>query len=224
MALHGDRGERDALGPPRIASKADYRFYLEADRIALGKPPRRPTIEEDIWKFERLLRKVEYVKNCKGSRLHRAYLKFLFLRFHFLGRKLGFTIPPNTFGPGLCIAHRGTIVVNHKVRVGENCRIHADTNIGTEERFGDRAPRLGNNVYIGPGAKIFGDVVLGDDLAVAANAVVSRSFPGSSMTLGGIPARRISDKGTEGLLIRATDALRARRGAAPTQAPASSDS
>src|SRR5574337_137382 len=95
-----------------ITSLTDYRFYLEADRIALSKPPRRPTIEEDIWKFQRLLRKVEYTRNCKTSSIHRAYLKFLYLRFHLLGRKLGFTIPPNTFGPGLCIAHRGTVVVH----------------------------------------------------------------------------------------------------------------
>lgn len=198
-----------------IASREDYRFYLEADRIALSAPPRRPTIEEDIWRFERLLRKVEYVKNCKPSRVHRAYLKLLYLRFHLLGRKLGFTIPPNTFGPGLCIAHRGTIVVNYQVRVGENCRIHTGTDIGTEERFGGKAPRIGNNVYVGPGAKIFGGVVIGDDVAIAANAVVSRSFEGSHMTLGGIPAKPISDKGTEGLLVRATEIVRARSGGAP---------
>lgn len=202
-------------GRRMIASREDYRFYLEADRIALSAPKRRPTIEEDIWKFERLLRKVEYVKNCTHGQVHRIHLKYLYLRFHLLGRKLGFTIPPNTFGPGLCIAHRGTIVVNHQARIGENCRIHTSTDIGTEERLGGKAPRIGNNVYIGPGAKIFGDVVIGDDVAIAANAAVSRSYEGTHMTLGGIPAKPISDKGTEGLLVRATEILRSRSRGAP---------
>ncbi len=191
-----------------ISSEADYRFYLEADRIALSKPPRRPTIEEDVWKFQRLMRKVEYYKNCRTSAIRRAWLKFLYLRFYLLGRKLGFTIPANTFGPGLCIAHRGTIVVHFNSRIGENCRIMADTNIGTEQRYGDRAPRIGNNVYIGPGAKIFGDIEIGDDVAIAANAVVNRSFADSHATLGGVPAKKISDRGTEGLLVRATEQLR----------------
>ncbi len=192
-----------------ISSLADYRFYLEADRIAHSKPRRRPIIGEDAWKFQRLLRKVEYYENCKTSHVSRFYLKFLHLRFHLLGQRLGFTIPPNTFGPGLCIPHRGTIVVHSNSRIGENCRIHAGTNIGTEQRFGDTAPRIGNNVYIGPGAKIFGNIVIGDDVAIGANAVVTRSFEESHATLGGVPAVKISNKGTEGLLVRATEELRA---------------
>lgn len=67
--------------------------------------------------------------------------------------RLGFTIPLNVFGPGLCIAHRGTIVVNKNAKVGKNCRIHACTNIGSNID-GVSAPQIGNNVYIGPGAKI----------------------------------------------------------------------
>lgn len=200
-----------------IKSKADYRFYLEADRVALCKDARRPRFDDDTWKFQRLLRKVEYYMNCKRSRVYRPYLLLVYLRYHLLGQRLGFTIPPNTFGPGLCIPHRGTIVVNYNARVGENCRIHADTNLGTEIRFGDRAPKIGNNVYIGPGAKIFGDVVIGDDVAVAANAVVNRSFAGSHQTIGGIPAHKISAKGTEGLLVRATEQVRSRA----TKTPAS---
>ncbi len=194
-----------------ISSLVDYRFYLEADRIAHSKPPRRPRIGEDVWKFQRLLRKVEYYKNCKTTPVGRTCLKVLLLRYHLFSQRLGFTIPPNTFGPGLCIPHRGTIVVHANSIIGENCRIHAGSNIGTELRFGDRAPRIGNNVYIGPGAKIFGDITIGDDIAVAANAVVTHSFEGPHITLAGVPAVKISDKGTEGLLVRATELLWARR-------------
>jgi serine O-acetyltransferase len=194
-----------------ISSKADYRFYLEADRIALCMTRRRPRFVDDTWRFQRLLRKVEYYLNCKPSPVHRAYLRFLYLRYHLMAQKLGFTIWPNTCGPGLCLPHRGSILISARAQIGENCRIHAHTSIGTEVRFGDRAPRIGNNVYIGPGAKVFGDIVIGDDVAIAANAVVNRSFEAPHQTIGGIPARRIGPKGTDGLLLRATELARARQ-------------
>lgn len=203
-----------------ITSKADYRFYLEADRIALCKETRRPRpFVDDTWKFQRLLRKVEYYKNCKRSPLHRAYFLFVLFRYHRLAQRLGFTIFPNTIGPGLCIPHRGSILISSNAQIGENCRIHSATNIGTEVRFGDRAPKLGNNVYVGPGAKLFGDIVIGDDVAIAANSVVNRSFDEPHQTVGGIPARKLSDRGTEGLLLRATEMLRAAQTGTPVSSP-----
>lgn len=105
--------------------------------------------------------------------------------------KLGFTIPPNTFGPGLSIAHYGTIVVNPNARIGANCRIHVGVNIGTAKGTEAQAPTIGDGSYIGPGAKIFGPVVLGNDVTIGANAVVNRSFPDGECTLVGIPARPV---------------------------------
>lgn len=102
---------------------------------------------------------------------------------------LGFTIPLNVFGPRLCIAHRGTIVINKDTRVGENCRIHACTNIGTG-RGGASAPQIGNNVYIGPGAKIFGDIEIADNIAIGANSVVNKSFYEAGISIAGVPAKK----------------------------------
>ena len=109
---------------------------------------------------------------------------------HRLATRLGFTIPKNVFGPGLHIVHYGTIVVHPDARVGRNCRLHPSTSIGDY----NGVPRLGDNVYIGPGAKIYGPVTLGDNVAVGANAVVNKSF-GSNVTLGGVPARIVAEKG-----------------------------
>lgn len=52
---------------------------------------------------------------------------------------------------------------------------------------------LGNNVHLGPGVKIIGPVVIGDNTVVAANAVVTKSFPEGNCTLGGVPAKVISN-------------------------------
>ncbi len=77
--------------------------------------------------------------------------------------------------------------------------------LGTQAGTTDRAPSIGNNAYIGPGAKIFGPIYIADGIAIGANSVVNKSFNESNITIAGIPAKKISDKGSEGLLIKATD-------------------
>lgn len=194
-----------------IKSKKDYKYYLEADRIALGKKRKKPMIFfDEVWVFERLLRKVEYYKNCKKSIIFRPYYYYLYLKFHLLSMFLGFHIKPNVFGPGLSISHPGTVIVNGSARVGANCRIHVCTSIGTKAGYGDLAPNIGNNVYIGPGAKIFGDIDIADGIAIGANSVVNKSFTEPNIAIAGIPAKKINNKGSEDLLENATEILDSR--------------
>lgn len=191
-----------------IKSKQDYKYYLEADRIALGKKSKKPMFFfDEVWLFQRLLRKVEYYKNCKNSVFYRPYYYYLYLKFHLLSLFLGFHIKPNVFGPGLSISHPGTIVVNGSARVGANCRIHVCTVIGTKAGYGDVTPRIGDNVYIGPGAKIFGDIEIADGIAIGANSVVNKSFTEPNIGIAGIPAKKINDKGSEKLVAKATEIL-----------------
>lgn len=191
-----------------IKSKQDYKYYLEADRIALGKKSKKPMFFfDEVWLFQRLLRKVEYYKNCKNSIFFRPYYYYLYLKFHLLSLFLGFHIKPNVFGPGLSISHPGTIVINGSARVGANCRIHVCTVIGTKAGYGDVTPRIGDNVYIGPGAKIFGDIEIADGIAIGANSVVNKSFTEPNIGIAGIPAKKINDKGSEKLVAKATEIL-----------------
>jgi serine O-acetyltransferase len=53
------------------------------------------------------------------------------------------------------------------------------------------APRLGNNVYVGPGSKLFGNITIGNNVAIGANAVVNTDVP-DNVTVGGVPAKIIS--------------------------------
>jgi serine O-acetyltransferase len=101
-----------------------------------------------------------------------------------LGMKLGFTVPTHVFGPGLALVHYGSIVVNQNARVGCNARVHSGVNIG--EAHG-KAPWIGDNVYFAPGAKLFGDIKVGDGAIIGANAVVNRDVP-PNVTVGGVPA------------------------------------
>lgn len=181
-----------------IRSYEDYQRYLKADRVALGVNSRWAIIHDEIFQFQCLLRKVEFLTNCKKNSVRRLLAVY---RFRKISIKLGFSIPVNVFGPGLAILHYGTIVVNSAVRVGSNCRIHTGVNIGAQLGKGTDVPKIGNNCYIGPGAKLFGDIYIGDNTAVGANAVVNKSFPEGNATIGGIPARVISDKSTVGLFV-----------------------
>lgn len=155
-----------------------------------------------------MLRKLEYIHNCKKSLFYRLYYIALRWRFESLSERLGFSIPINVFGPGLAIAHYGTIVVNGAARVGCNCRINACVNIGTKAGFDDKAPILGNNICIGPGAKIFGPIEIADDIAIGANSVVNKSFKEKGITIAGVPARKVSCKGSKSLHSRATEIIR----------------
>lgn len=129
---------------------------------------------------------MEYNKNCKKNIL----IQFVtILRFRQLSAKLGFTIPINVFGPGLIIMHRGTIIVTPNARVGANCKINADVQIGPGRDGG--APRIGDNCYIGPGAKIFGNITLGNNIRIGANAVVNKTFSDDNILLVGIPAKAV---------------------------------
>ncbi len=187
-----------------IRTREDLHRYLEADRIGLRRAGHAPGPYDEVWTFQRLLRRVEYLHNTTGAggflkALRRRYWSY---RLHKQSVRCGFEIPLNTFGPGLSIAHRGTIIVHPDARIGSNCRIHVDVVIGT--RPGpppEPVPRIGDNVYIGPGAKIFGDVVLGDNLVVGANAVVNRSFPEGRMTIAGAPAQKVSEMPSDAYII-----------------------
>ena len=190
--------ESGAETGPGIRSREDYYRYLEADRLALEQTRTRPRLFGDgVWRFERLLRAVEYHDACRRAWYHRPMRTLLYLRLHLASVRLGFTIPPRVFGPGLAIAHRGTIVVNSCARVGANCRLHACTNIGSwPGAAATHAPTVGENVYIGPGAVLYGPITIADNIAIGANSVVNISFPEPDITIAGAPARKLHDGGT----------------------------
>ena len=179
-----------------IKSKLDYKKYVEADRIALNKSNsvrnriRQALFPDYIWAFQKRLRKLEYYKNCRFDVVGRLMYGFHRMKFRKQSLILGFSIPINTFGPGLAIVHYGTIIVSTNAKIGKNCRIHACTNIGASGGS-NKAPQIGDNVYIGPGVKIFGDITLANNIVIGANSSVNKSFIESNVMLAGSPAIKI---------------------------------
>jgi serine O-acetyltransferase len=174
-----------------INSKEDYRNYclLDIARYNLSKWHWWLSAKHPIIAFLILLRKVEYYSNCRHDVLGQIYLFYLKILFRFVSIFLGFTIPKNTCGPGLAINHWGTIVISPEARIGRNARINVCVNIGLKDGL---APTIGDDVYIGPGAKLFGGIHIGNNVKIGANAVVNKSFP-DNVTVVGVPARITRD-------------------------------
>lgn len=192
-----------------IRNWADLRSYVRADCRSRGAPlTLRGWLFDPVLRFQVLMRLDEYLLNTGKPRLIRFPLLLWFRR---LSVRLGFSMGPNIFGPGLAIVHYGTIVIDPTTRIGKNCRIHVGSHIGGAAQFVDPAdahkfsPRIGDNVYIGPGAKLYGPIVVGDNCVIGANAVVTKSFPEAGLTLAGVPATVIGKGGTGDRVIRGAD-------------------
>mgnify|MGYP004485559545 FL=1 len=173
-----------------IVDKNSLKEYLKADKEALGiKCKFVPLFGKEIWKFEISLRYYEFYLN-RGGKLQTIFWKFV---NHHYAIKLGYTIPPNTCGKGLNIHHYGCVVINENARLGEYCNIQQCVNIG-QNHGANNCPVIGDHVYIGPGAKIFGKVTIANGIAIGAGSVVTRSFLNENTTIVGNPAREIGTR------------------------------
>lgn len=179
-----------------ITSKKDMKIYLAADALAHGiktnsiKDKIYYSYFDQIWKFHKLLRHVEYYRNTKRNIFIEFYFQFLRYRLSRVSIKLGFSIPVNVCGPGLSVPHYGSIVINANAKIGYNCMIHSCVNIGANGGSA-KAPQIGNNVFIGPGAKIYGDITIANNVYIGANAVVNKSILEENAVVAGIPAKII---------------------------------
>ena len=147
------------------------------------------------YKYTFILRVTRYLKNSSILFLP-LYVIFRIMLNHYTYR-YGISIPYNTnISAGFYIGHFGGIVVNHKTVIGKNCNISQGVTIG--ETYGGKnpgVPVLGDNVYIGPGAKIIGGITVGNNVAIGANCVLTKSVPDNAIAVG-IPGEVISYKGS----------------------------
>lgn len=107
---------------------------------------------------------------------------------------LGFTIPINVIEEGLCLYHYGSVVVSNYAKIGKWCMIHGCVNIGQNWDKED-TPVIGDGCFIGPGAKLFGKIKIGNGVVIGANAVVNKSFEENNITIAGVPAVKIKNIG-----------------------------
>lgn len=151
-------------------------------------------------RFTFWLRLSNYLKH-KNKLFFPLYILAKIFHRHYM-IKFGIDIPISTkICPGLYIGHFGNITVSYLASIGKNCNLSPGITICAIYR-GARsgAPTIGNNVYIGPGAKIIGKVNVGNNVAIGANCVVTRDIPDNAVVVG-VPGRVISFKGSTGYIL-----------------------
>jgi serine O-acetyltransferase len=109
--------------------------------------------------------------------------------------------PSATIGRGLFIDHGSGVVIGETAVLGNNVTLFQGVTLGgTGKEKGKRHPTIGDNVVIGAGAKVLGNITIGHHSMIGANAVVVRDVPEDS-TVVGVPGRvaRTKDRHFEGI-------------------------
>jgi serine O-acetyltransferase len=153
------------------------------------------------FRYSVMLRLTQYARAKRWARF--GFRQFMMVMHYRYSVRYGISISPQTrVGSGLYIGHFGGIHINHAAVIGNNCNIQQDVTLGKANR-GARAgaPIVGDNVFIGAGAKIIGRIHVGDGAAIGANAVVTKDVP-AGMAVAGVPARVVSDQGSLGYVNR----------------------
>lgn len=100
----------------------------------------------------------------------------------------GLELPARTdIGPGLFVTHFGPTVIHGSTVAGRNLTIEQGVTIGMGPTG---VPRIGNDVYIGTGARIINGITIGDHASVGAGAVVVKDVPAHCVAVG-VPARPV---------------------------------
>ncbi|MBI1858972.1 MAG: serine O-acetyltransferase [Candidatus Melainabacteria bacterium] len=103
--------------------------------------------------------------------------------------------PGAKFGKRILIDHGMAVVIGETTEVGDDVVIYQGVTLGgTSTKKVKRHPTLGSNIVVGCGAKILGNITIGDHCQIGANSVVIKDVPAHS-TVVGIPARIVAHKG-----------------------------
>lgn len=183
-----------------IRSKATLKEYYRAEKPLYINGGIMTTIKlwllQDsnylLWHYVKMLRKTEYYYNTGNKLLYWLYQR----KKNIEGARLGISIFHNCIGKGLQIYHYGSIIVNSHSQIGENLKLHGNNCIGNKgEHDKDNAPVLRDNIEMGIGSQILGNITIESNVTIAANAAVVKSCNEENVVLAGVPARKIMNRG-----------------------------
>lgn len=192
-------------------------------RTGSGEPPWTfwSIVRADLWRIEgrwsipllaRQLTRgagfkfVFWMRACAETRSgplsKQALYPFCRAMYRHYSLKFGISIPFTAqIGPGLFIGHIGTIVIAESAVIGSNCNVSPCSTIGSMNSGRVGVPRIGDRVFIGPGARVLGGITIGDDVAIGANAVVLHDVPDNAVATG-IPATSVVGRGSAAYINR----------------------
>lgn len=175
--------------------KAEFKNYLLCDLKRFGTCPglKDWLLHNEVWYIFNYIKHMRYVEYYKDK--NKLFFLWHFLLYKRLGFKLHITVYPNTVGAGFRIYHVGDFIhIGPNVKIGDNCTILPGVVFGNKfEKPDDSKINVGDNCYFGLGVKIFGNIKIGNNVTVGANAVVTKDIPDNAV-VGGIPAKIIRFK------------------------------
>ena len=180
----------------KICTKAQLKEYLDVELAPYKLDNYRKVLayvfqfseNAVIRKYMKILRTAEYHTNAG----HKIRSLIYTIRLNKMMLKTGIHVGMNICGKGFQIAHVEPCGFTGGTQVGENCRLHAVSfTMGNGEGGGQ--PTIGDNVIIGMGSMIIGNVTIADNISIGAGAVVTKSFLEPGITIAGVPAKKISD-------------------------------
>ena len=188
----------------------------------MDKSEFKNTIRQDLRRYTidkpltlRVFLKCFYILNIPGlkftiihrycqyyRRKNRLLFYFFMLWLRHLKVKYGFDISyRTTIGKGFYIGHFGGIVINGDAVIGENCNLSQGVTIGVLVRGNKTGiPKIGDRVFIGPGATILGGITIGTDVLIGANAMVTFDVPDNAVVASPLATIISYDKGSEGYI------------------------
>lgn len=131
----------------------------------------------------RISNRIHRLGMTRTARLLSWLNRFLFCIWLPGSAKIGKNFTVGYWGLGT-VVHTATVI-------GDNCTVNQNVTIG--RNFGDKkVPVIGNNVYIGAGSVVFGEITIGDNAVIGSNSVVNKSVAPNTIVAGN-PARKIGD-------------------------------
>ncbi len=201
-AQHRDAPERGESRPSRFENvRADYDAYLFASWTWIPDFQQRSQLSRRLQRWEAIVFRglwPSVVLYRLDAWARDRGIPVLPLIADALNRLLfGVVIGKEVeIGPGFCISH-GSVVIDGVTRIGRNCTVNPYVTVGlsTSSKVGLtlRGPTIGDNVYIGTGARVLGPIKIGDNAKIGANAVVLTDVP-ADHTAVGVPARVIPQR------------------------------
>lgn len=188
------------LGPMSVREVCREAFDADPGIVAAAEADLRAVAERDP-AIRTLLQPFLYFKGFQALQAHRV-AHWLWgqgretLAFHFQSRMSElFQVdihPAARMGAGLFLDHGTGIVIGETAIVGDEVSmLHGVTLGGTGAERGDRHPKIGKGVLLGAGAKVLGNITIGDYAKVASGSVVLKAVP-SGCTVAGVPARLVN--------------------------------
>lgn len=173
--------------------KKEKKSYLES--LSFRNQMIYVITRNQIWMRYRFLkhaRLYSFYSQCvsNGKKICKPLKIYHLCKKNILGYRLNYEIDTKNIGEGLYLCHNGPIVINPNAVVGDNCILHGDNCIGNDGKT-NRCPIIGNNVEIGVGAKVLGEIVIANNIIIGAGSIVVSSFEEEGITIAGVPARKL---------------------------------